>query len=135
MALSFLAAVVLLLLLPSTNAVAQANELLGEWQQLESNSGQCPQCRVTFARYGPRLKVTANNGWSADVGITPASDPVRATGQGHWAMRIEGKTVSTPLYVGFALRGDRLHMTMIAEIVRGRKKVVKAVFGRVWSGV
>lgn len=124
-----------LLGLPSTDAYAQSADLAGEWQQLTSNAGSCPQCRIAFAGQGQRLKVTASNGWSADVHITPASTPVRATGDGQWPLRIEGKSVSTPLYVGFVLRDDRLHMTMVAELRPGRKQVVKAVFGRVWSGV
>jgi hypothetical protein len=126
---------VALLAVPVSRAHAQSADLAGEWQQLTSSAGQCPPCRIAFAGQGQRLKVTANNGWSADVHITPASNPVRATGEGQWPLRIEGKSVSTPLYVGFALRGDHLHMTMVAELRPGRKQVVKAVFGRVWSGV
>lgn len=39
----------------------------GTWRQVSSNAGECPKCSIRIDRNGSRLKVVANNGWSATV--------------------------------------------------------------------
>jgi hypothetical protein len=124
-----------LLVARPTSMKAQSANLAGEWQQLSSNAGQCPDCRIVVLAEGQKLKVTASNGWSAGIRITSVGDPVIATGQGQWPLRREGRVVPEPLDVSFALRGDHLHMTMVVAYAQARKQIVKAVFGRIWNGV
>src|SRR4051812_17646671 len=50
-------------------ADAQQDLLEGAWQQIQSNAGACPKCRISLAKRGESLSVVANNGWSAVVGI------------------------------------------------------------------
>jgi hypothetical protein len=54
-------AVASLFVLWLTDVRAQAHEMLGDWQQLTSNAGACPQCRINFVGDGARLRVAANN--------------------------------------------------------------------------
>jgi hypothetical protein len=41
--------------------------------------------------------------------------------------------VSKPFSIDFKLSGQRLYMTMVDE-ANGRRRIVKAVFGRAWLG-
>jgi hypothetical protein len=128
----FLAVASLFVLWP-TDVHAQAHEMLGDWQQLTSNAGACPQCRINFVGDGARLRVAANNGWSADVEVRDSDSGTSAVGQGTWRMRAATAPVSKPFSIDFKLSGQRLYMTMVDE-ANGRRRIVKAVFGRAWLG-
>jgi hypothetical protein len=132
MAFSFLTAV--LAATQPTGVFAQTEKLVGEWQQLSSNAGACPHCRVTFAGDGQRFRVMANNGWSANVEIRDAGSAAHASGSGQWQPRSSGAAPWLPFSVDFTLQDQRLHMTMTGEDQNGRKRVIKAVFSRVWFG-
>jgi hypothetical protein len=115
---------------------ADAQEYLveGAWQQIESNAGACPKCRISIAQKGESLSVVANNGWSAVVGVQGTKDPLEATGTGVWALGKIGTTAGRRFSVGFRLMDQRLYMSMRVEMEDGSRRLIKAVFGRVWFG-
>jgi hypothetical protein len=115
---------------------ADAQEYLveGAWQQIESNAGACPKCRISIVQKGESLSVTANNGWSAVVGFEGTKDPLEATGSGVWALGKVGTTAGRRFSVGFRLMDQRLYMSMRVEMEDGSRRLIKAVFGRVWFG-
>jgi hypothetical protein len=115
-----------------SHARAQADFLLGDWQQLSSNAGPCPTCQISFSQSGGALTVTANNGWSARVDERPRSGVVAAVGSGGWQAgggRLAGKTFDIDL----ELRGDRIYMSMRID-TGGRPWIVRAIYGRAWLG-
>jgi hypothetical protein len=115
----------------ATRAVAQADQLLGVWQQIESNSGKCPTCRISINQTASALTVSATNGWSATV--VANRDLIAATGNGRWDSRrrpLAGKVFS----VHFVVRDFRLYMTMVVDSESGTKRTVKGVFARPWLG-
>lgn len=126
-----------LLALASTSvagpAVAQ-EDLEGAWQQIESNAGSCPRCCVSIAQKGTSLAVVANNGWSAVVGVEGTAGPIEAMGTGEWAPGKTGTTAGRPFNVTFRLVDQRLYMSMRVEMGDGSRRIIKAVFGRVWFG-
>ncbi|MFC0239733.1 hypothetical protein [Rhodopseudomonas telluris] len=113
-------------------AHAQAAFLLGDWQQIASNAGKCPTCRINLSSRGDDVMVAANNGWSAVVAEQPRPDRVILTGSGRWQVRssrLDGKQFTAD----FEQRGDRLYMTM-RIVTGGREWTVNAVYGRLWLG-
>jgi hypothetical protein len=117
----------------ATRAAAQADQLLGVWQQIESNAGKCSTCQISIDQRTPALTVTANNGWSATVVASQKGDLIAATGGGRWSSRskpLAGQVFS----VEFIVRDARLYMTMLVDSGSGRRQIVKSVFGRFWLG-
>ena len=117
----------------ATRAAAQADQLLGVWQQIESNAGKCPTCQISIDQTTSALTVTANNGWSATVVANQKGDLIAATGNGRWSSRskpLAGKAFSVDLVV----RDARLYMTMLVDSGSGPRRIVKGVFGRFWLG-
>jgi hypothetical protein len=117
----------------ATRAAAQSDQLLGVWQQMESNAGNCPACQISIEQTTSALTVTANNGWSATVVANQKGNLVAATGNGRWSLRskpLAGKAFS----VDFVVRDDRLYMTMLLDSGTEPRRVVKGVFGRFWLG-
>ena len=108
-------------------------EINGDWQQIASNAGACPTCRISFEQRGTSLNVTANNGWAASL-IAPPGDAMSVTGMGRWAGGNRAMA-GQPFTVDFVLRGQRLYMAMLIEMRDGSKRLVRGVFGRVWAGV
>ena len=131
--LAILVAVAVALLFQHSQALAQAHEFLGDWQQLSSNAGACPRCQISFSGGSSQLNVAANNGWSATIDTHETAAGPTASGRGSWRAGV-GTLASKSFSVDFTLRGERLYMTMINDLGNGRKQIVRAVFGRPWLG-
>jgi hypothetical protein len=116
-------------------AAAQDDLIVGAWRQVQSNAGACRTCRISFARQGASLNVTANNGWSARVRVGAAKDTVAASGTGAWAPGKSGTTAGRPFTVEFRLIDQRLHMSMRILKADGSERRVEGVFERAWVGV
>ena len=130
---TFALAIALAVLQPATRVAAEADQLLGVWQQIESNAGKCPKCQISIDRSMLVLTVIANNGWSATVVANHNGDPISVAGEGRWSSRskpLAGKAFS----VDFVLRDARLYMTMVVDPGSGSRRTVKGVFGRLWLG-
>src|SRR4051794_7509401 len=84
-------------------ARAQSESIEGPWQQIQSNAGACPTCRLAIAPDGARLIVTANNGWSATVIARPLGDVVEASGTGRWSSAVTGALAGRALHVDVVL--------------------------------
>ncbi|MBB5047050.1 hypothetical protein HNR60_001802 [Rhodopseudomonas rhenobacensis] len=113
-------------------ARAQVEALTGPWQQISSNAGNCPSCRITIDGIGA-LRVTASNGWTATIVEHERNGMATAGGGGQWRAPnnpLDGKT----FIVEFELRGDRLHMSMALDGGGGRLRFIEAVFGRPGAG-
>ena len=123
----------MLIVFQPARAQAQAYEFLGDWQQLTSNAGACARCQLSFGGGSSQLSVTANNGWSASVDAGDTATGPTAYGRGRWSA--DGSAfASKPFTVEFTMRGERLYMTMTNDLGNGRKRIVRAVFGRPWVG-
>jgi hypothetical protein len=126
-----------LLALASTSfsgpACAQEDLIEGAWQQIESNAGACPRCRISIAQKGASLIVVANNGWLAVVG-EGTKGPIEAMGTGEWAPGKIGTTAGRRFNVIFRLVDQRLYMSMRVEMEDGSRRLIAAVFGRMWFG-
>jgi hypothetical protein len=118
----------------AARAEAQTGELLGAWQQLESNAGQCPACQISITRAASDLLVTASNGWSANVIEADSDNSISASGHGRWTSSGNTPLSGSTFTVDFVLKRSRLYMTMRIDMKNGSRRVVKAVFGRVWLG-
>ena len=112
-------------------AAAHADQLLGVWQQIGSNAGNCPTCRISINQTTSALAVSANNGWSATV--VANRDMIAATGNGRWDSR-RRPLADKAFSVHFVVRDARLYMTMVVDSENGPKRTVKGVFGRPWLG-
>jgi hypothetical protein len=115
-------------------AQAQSDSIDGPWQQIQTNAGACPTCRLAIEADGPRLIVTANNGWSATLVARPRGDIVDASGTGRWSSAVGGAMAGKPFHLDVVLKEQRLHLTMTMDMAGGRRWTVKAVYGRVWFG-
>jgi len=113
---------------------AQSDPIEGPWQQIQSNAGACPTCRLAIEPDGQRLVVTANNGWSATVVARPHGDAVDASGNGRWSQGVGGTLAGKAFHVEFVLKQQRLHMSMTMDMAGGRRWIVRAMYGRVWFG-
>lgn len=126
-------AVVWAIIAGAAPAAAQAGHWIGDWQQLESNAGQCRSCRVAITGDGRTLTVTANNGWTARVAAGVEHGLAAARGEGKWDGARTGTLADAPFHIHLVERGMRLHMTMRVA-TSGRMRVIRAVFGRTWVG-
>ena len=116
-------------------ARAGDDALAGGWQQIESNAGACPQCRISIDPHGASLTVTANNGWAATVAAGEGDGLVTARGRGSWASHLPGAMAGKGFNVDFILQGQRLYMWMSVDTGQGSRRTVRGVFGRIWTGV
>jgi hypothetical protein len=112
-------------------AHAQAGGIDGDWQQIHSNSGACPNCRISIT---PSLAITANNGWTA-AAIVARADPATAAGVGRWDPGLADAIAGKPFKIDFILKDQRLTMTMLVDMKNGSKRAIRAVYGRIWAGV
>jgi hypothetical protein len=117
-----------------TPAKAQVDQIDGAWQQLESNAGVCPGCRISIDQGNASWAVTANNGWTARLVARPDGDAIRATGIGRWNSGLIGGFAGKSFEVDFVLRDQRLYMSMLVDMKNGSKRVIRGVYGRVWFG-
>jgi hypothetical protein len=117
-----------------TGAKAQVDQIDGDWQQVESNAGGCPACRISFDQGTASWTVTANNGWTARVVARPNGDATKAGGVGRWNSGVTGVLAGKPFEVDFALRDQRLYMSMRVDMKNGSKRVIRGVYGRIWFG-
>jgi hypothetical protein len=115
-------------------AVAQVDEMDGPWQQIASNAGICPKCRISIDRGSSSLTVTANNGWSASLIAVQNGNTAGATGAGRWQSGLTGAVAGKRFTVDFVLRDQRLIMSMLVEMGNGSRRTIRAVYGRVWLG-
>lgn len=112
----------------------EMTELLGVWEQIASNAGPCPTCRIEFqaTRFG--AVVVANNGWRADLPALDTGGP--ADGFGRWndervAAWVAGRTFT----VSFRLaENGLLMMTMKVDAGAGRQPIVKGSYRRRAAG-
>jgi hypothetical protein len=117
-----------------TGAKAQVDQIDGDWQQVDSNAGSCPGCRISFDQGSASWTVTANNGWMARVVARPNGDATKAAGVGRWNAGLTGAFAGKPFEVDFALRDQRLYMSMVVDMKNGSKRVIRGVYGRIWFG-
>jgi hypothetical protein len=123
-----------LLLIGTCSAHADDSFAAGAWQQIESDAGTCPKCRIAIDRRGQSFHVTANNGWTATLVSHESGGATQAGGFGNWSDRA-GALAGKHFEVQFIVRGERLYMTMLVDIGNGSRHAVHAVFGRPWFGV
>jgi hypothetical protein len=116
------------------SGVEEAN-LLGLWEQIATNRGDCPTCRIEFRKAGRVLIVIANNGRQANLAANDRASAVE--GAGNWRIQHPGTWVSgRPFHVSFRLvDGDHLAMTMTVNTASGGVGVVQANYRRVWFGM
>ncbi len=107
---------------------AWADDFGGVWQQISSNAGQCPTCRITISGPGPELAVQANNGWRAVV--RPMAKSSMLSGSGDWAPNTRRTYSGKPLTARFVLlRDDMLLMEMTVHL-GAKKRIIRATFRR-----
>lgn len=127
------AAVAWAIIAGAASAAAQAGHWIGDWQQLDSNAGQCRSCRVAITGDGRTLTVTANNGWTARVAAGIEHGLAAARGEGKWDGARTKALADATFHIHLVERGMRLHMAMRVA-TSGRMRVIRAVFGRAWVG-
>jgi len=127
-----LAAVLIIWTVP---ARAGDDAVAGAWQQIESDAGACARCRISIDRHGASLTVTANNGWAATLAAGAEDGSVKARGTGSWKSNVTGAMAGRGFNVDFVLQDQRLYMWMRVETGHGSGRTVRAVFGRIWTGV
>lgn len=118
----------------ATRAQTFRTGLLGDWQQLQSNAGACPACRIAIDQAGSGLAVSANNGWSARINVGRHVDDMAAGGRGQWNGAAGRGYAGRAFDAVFTLRGDRLYLVMTPDRSGGSRSTVKAVYGRLWFG-
>ena len=111
------------------------DQIAGAWQQIESNAGTCPHCRVSIDQHDSSVTVTANNGWSADLVVGKKDGSVKAIGKGRWRSSLTGAIAGKQFNVDFVLKDKRLYMSMLVDMGNGSRRTIRVVFGRLWSGV
>jgi hypothetical protein len=103
--------------------------LPGEWFQIASNAGKCPDCRIRIERAGQDLTVTSSNGWSAIVRQSFQGKPFVA-GKGGWRQNVRGVYGGREFYLNLGMKGDELLMLMTVPSPDGNLHNIKAIFRR-----
>jgi hypothetical protein len=127
-------AIALVATMSVARADAQVDQIEGAWQQIASNAGACPKCRISIDRGSSSLIVTANNGWSASVTTGKDVDLPKASGAGRWGAGLTGAMAGKRFNVEFVLNDQRLTMSMVVDMDNGSRRMIQAVFGRPWFG-
>jgi hypothetical protein len=127
-------AIIFSIALMTGHARAQAEQMRGEWRQVESNAGACPTCQISIGGEASSLTVIANNGWSATIVAGEKNSVIGATGSGRWNSRANKSIANKPFNIVFIVRGMRLYMTMFIDGANGSRQAVKGVFERPWIG-
>ncbi len=115
------------------SVAAQPLSIEGLWQQVETNAGSCPHCRIEVMREGGALRIIANNGWSAALGGKGGTE--RFDGHGAWLPEAGGWVASRPFDIRVRSVDHRLYIGMRVRMLDGSVRAVDAVFKRVWLGV
>jgi hypothetical protein len=115
-------------------ADAQVDQIDGAWQQIESNAGACPNCRISIDQGASSLTVTANSGWSASVTTGQRAELPNASGVGRWGTNLAAAWAGKRFKVYFVLKDQRLTMSMLVDMENGSTRTIHAVFGRPWFG-
>lgn len=123
-------AIVTVATLSSVNAYASEPVFHGRWQQMDSNAGRCDTCLIAIVKHGEILTVTANNGWSAVIQADRRGQALFATGTGQWRNTASVFYSDAPFDLGFARRGEQLHMLMMVKSDDGTTNAIRAVFSR-----
>lgn len=125
----FLAAMILFCTASLATPAVAEDTFHGEWQQIASNAGECPSCRITIRQTGASLQIIANNDWTA---IAEAGGTKTAGGAGFWKRgtrkTYSGKSFDIKLRRNAA---DELIMLMRIEPIRGESRTIKGVFQRI----
>ena len=125
----FLAATVLSCMAGFAAPATAQDAFHGEWQQVASNAGECPSCRITIRQTGTSLQIIANNDWTA---IAEADGHDTAGGAGFWK-RGTRKTYSGKTFdIQFRRNAeDELLMRMRIEPIRGKSRTINGLFKRI----
>jgi len=122
-------------ILSPVSAFADDPVFHGRWQQVDSNAGRCNSCLIAIVQHGDILTVTANNGWSAVIQADRRGQALFATGTGKWQNKASAVYRNAPFDLGFARRGEQLHMLMMVKSDDGTTNAIRAVFSRPVSEV
>jgi hypothetical protein len=125
----FLAAIILICVAGLAAPAAAEDAFHGEWQQVSSNAGECPTCRITIRQTGSSLQIIANNDWTA---VADAEGRRTAGGAGFWK-RGTRKTYAGKSFDIKLRRNDDAELLMLMRIepTRGESRTIKAVFQRI----
>src|ERR1700704_918194 len=103
---SLFAALAALLIVSASPVRGGDDGVAGAWQQIESNAGACPKCRISIDQHGSSWTVTANNGWEATL-AGESIGSMNATGAGNWKT-LSGAMAGKRFNVDFVLKDQRL---------------------------
>ncbi|WP_068955712.1 hypothetical protein [Pararhizobium polonicum] len=117
-------------MLSPVSAFAEDPVFHGRWQQVDSNAGRCNTCLIAIVRHGELLTVTANNGWSAVIQADRRGQAPFSTGTGQWQNKASAVYSNAPFELGFARRGEQLHILMMVKSDDGTTNAIRAVFSR-----
>ncbi|WP_165217644.1 hypothetical protein [Affinirhizobium pseudoryzae] len=109
-------------------------DYLGPWKQVASNAGRCDRCEIRFDSASGQMIVTANNGWTARVGMVRNGRMTELQGQGAWSSTLRGNLRGHRFDVTFRLVGDELYLSMRMIDPTAKPRFVKGVFQRHWLG-
>lgn len=125
----FLVAAALFCISGFATPVAAEDAFQGEWQQIASNAGECPSCRITIRQTGASLQIIANNDWTA---LAETGDRDTASGAGFWKRgtrkTYSGKTFNIRMRLN---TDDELLMKMRIEPIQGKSRTIQGVFKRI----
>lgn len=103
--------------------------LPGQWHQILSNAGQCPDCRIVVGTNGQDFTVKASNGWSAVVRPSFQGKPFVA-GKGSWDANASWVHGGQAFFLNLGMKGDKLLMLMTMPGRDGTLRNIKAIFER-----
>ena len=123
-----------LVLSDSGHAQDGAADYLGPWKQVHSSAGRCDRCELRFGGASGQMTVTANNGWTARVGMLGSGRLTELRGEGSWSSSVQGNLRGHRFDVTFRLVDHQLHLSMRMIDPTAKPRLVKAVFQRHWLG-
>jgi hypothetical protein len=132
---SLFAALAAFLIVSASPVRGGDDAVAGAWQQIESNAGACPKCRISIDQHGSSWTVTANNGWEAALVAGESIGSMNAAGAGHWNSALTGAMAGKRFNVDIVLKDQRLYMSMVVDMENGSWRTIHGVFGRPWYGV
>ncbi|HEV7249007.1 MAG TPA: hypothetical protein VGN93_18695 [Shinella sp.] len=125
----FLAAIVLLCTAAIAVPAVAEEAFHGEWQQIASNAGECPTCRITIRQTGTSLEIVANNDWTA---IAETGGHETANGAGFWKRGTRKTYAGKTFNIRLRHNGDdELLMRMRIEPIQGRSRTIQGLFKRI----
>ncbi|MCM2472768.1 hypothetical protein HGO38_04655 [Rhizobium sp. CG5] len=115
---------------PLAQAKADSPSLIGSWQQVVSNAGQCDTCRITIKKQGSVLRVTSNNGWFAIVEADKPGKFNAVSGVGRWKPGHGGSYSRAAFDIHFTLTDSQIYMNMTVPMKDRPAQVIKAIFDK-----